>query len=115
MAIRVHIRSKQHEPRDEFRVDPIRLGPCASAGSECFDLCRWQLPGRDPGTVKGGPQSPLLPAGSLEANQCAQFKSELGDLLVTFKLVRQSRALAFRQTVNIQPIAADIYPDDPCL
>ena len=27
----------------------------------------------------------------------------------------QPRALAFRQTVDIQPIPADIYTDDPCL
>lgn len=109
------IRSKQHEPCDEFRVDPIRLGTRASAGGECFDLRGWQLPGRDPGSVEGGSQSPFLPASSLEANQRTQFESELSDLLVTLSPVRQPRALAFRQAVKVQPVAADIYADDAAM
>ncbi|MEP7456364.1 hypothetical protein [Phyllobacterium sp. SB3] len=106
------IRSKQHEPRDEFRVNPSRFGPYIPTGGECFDLGGWQLPGRDPDGVEGGPQSPFLSASGLEANQCDQFKSEL---LMTFNLVRQPRALAFWQTVDIQPIATNIYTDNPCL
>ena len=93
------IRSKHHGPRDELRVNPIRLGPCAPARRERFDLGAdlggWQLPGRDLGNVESGAQPPFLPASGLEANECVQFKSGLSDLSVTFNIVRQPRALAF--------------------
>ncbi|MEE4188569.1 MAG: hypothetical protein V2I76_09010, partial [Roseobacter sp.] len=61
------------EPRDEFCVDPVGSCPRASAGCEGFDL-RWrQLPGRDPGTVKGGPQSPFLHAAPREIDPSDRF------------------------------------------
>ena len=85
---------------------------CRSQLPVRVDLRGWQLPGRDPGSVEGGPQSPFLPASSLEANQRAQFESELSDLLVTVERVCQSLAPVLRQIVDIQSIAAGIYPDD---
>ena len=88
------IRSERHEARDEFRVDPVGLGACPSAGSEGFDLSRRQLPRRDPGIVQRDPKLPLLPAGSLEADQRAQLASKMSDLLVAFDLVRKTRAFS---------------------
>ncbi len=108
-------------------IDPIGLGACAQARGEGFDLGWRQLPARDCGSVNGGPQTPFLSTATrthdppdhwlflaaLEANQRARFKSESSDLLVTFYLVWQPHALAFWQTENIQPIAADVYANDP--
>ena len=52
------IRPEGHEARNEFRVDPIGLGACALARGEGLDLGGRQLPGRNPSSVKGGPQTP---------------------------------------------------------
>ena len=61
--------SKCHESRNEFRIDPIRLGACATAGSEGFDLSWRQLPSRDTGCIQRGPQTPFLPSSRLETNK----------------------------------------------
>ena len=89
------IRPEGHEARNEFRVDPVGLGACAPGRGEGLDLGGRQLPGRNPSSVKGGPQTPFLSTSGLEANQRARFTSELSDLLVPFNLVRQPRMLAF--------------------
>ncbi len=49
---------EDHEPRNEFCVGPVSLGAVAPAGREGFDLGWRQLPRRNPGSVKGGPQTP---------------------------------------------------------
>ena len=46
---------ESHEPRNEFRVDPVSFGPCAPTGGEGLDLRGRQLPCRDPCGVQGGP------------------------------------------------------------
>ena len=107
------IQSERHEARDEFRIDPVGLGACAPARGEGLDLGGRQLPARDPGSVKGGPQKPFLSPSGFEANQGARFKSESSDLLVTFCLVWQPHALAFWHSVNVRPIAADVYANNP--
>lgn len=45
------IRPERHDARNEFCVNPIGFGACASARREAFDLRRQQLPCRDPGGV----------------------------------------------------------------
>ncbi len=44
-----------HEAGNEFRIDPIRLGPGATAGGKGLDLCRRQLTCDDPRRVKRSP------------------------------------------------------------
>ena len=95
------IRSESHETRNEFRVDPVGFGPCAPAGRESFDLSRRQLSRRDAGIVQRDAKPPLLPAGGLEADQRVQLESELSDLLVAFDFVRETRAVASWQTMNV--------------
>ena len=61
------IRPECHEPCNEFRVDPVGLGACAPADGEGFDLGWRQLPRQDPGSVKGGPQTPYTAPSATSA------------------------------------------------
>jgi len=103
---------ERHEARDELRVDPVSLRPCATAYREGFDLGWRQLSCRDCCGIKSRPQAPFLPTSRLKAYKRIEFSRQICKLRVALLSVGQALSLPTWQTMNVQPIAAYIYADD---
>ena len=120
---------ERHETCNQLGIDPLRFGACAPAGCKGFDLGWRQLSRGNSARIQCCPQTPLLPSvtrgydlpdrililATLKANQRTQLKSKLSELCATFRIIRDPQALALRQTMNIQPVARDIYADNTFL
>ena len=103
---------ERHELRDEFRIDPVGFRPRAPAGGKGLDLVGWQLPRCDTGRVKSRPQPPFLTARRFKTHHRASLQRQFNDLPMARIRIRQPTPRTRRQTVNVQPIAADIYAND---
>ena len=101
-----------HETGNQFSVDPICLGPRAPAGGEGLDLGRRQLARLNASRIEGSPQPPFLPARGLETGHSLSVSCNPGQPLMTVSRVRQPQPVTISKTVNIQPVARDIYADD---
>lgn len=102
-----------HEASNEFRVDTVGLGTGATAGGKGFDLGGRQLPGGNLCCIENSPQFPLLPAGSLKADEGVLPARQGRHLRMAFRRIRQPKAQTIRQAVDVQPIARHIYANDP--
>lgn len=107
------VRSECQKAGNEFGVDPIGLDASSKAACECLDLGRSNLSGLDTGAIEHRPESPFQPSGRLKACDGIAFFSELRHDGMTSIVVCQSKALAIGQTMDVKPIAAHFYPDDP--
>ena len=108
------IRPEGHEARNEFRVDPIGLGACALARGEGLDLGGRQLPGRNPSSVKGGPQTPL-PGGITPARISQQSRDPT--IAVAAILPRQldhvrDQTLLIGTAMRHFPLCGSVLPQD---
>jgi len=101
--------------RNELCIDAISFGSRPPTCREGLHLGRPQLSCRTTCAFKQRPQLPFLTTGGLEADQRAHQDGEIDKAAMPRWRIGQPQPFAIEQTIDVQPIMANIYPNDPCV
>jgi hypothetical protein len=97
------------EAGDEFGINPVGLGACATALRKRLHLSRWHLAGGYTFCLKNRPELPFLTTSRFKADDGIPVPGKIRDGCMTCWSIWQFAAMPICEAMNVKPIAADIY------
>jgi hypothetical protein len=107
--------SECEETGDEFCIDPVGLGARAPALRKRLHLGWRHLAGCNAFCLQECPELPFLTASRLKTDNGLCVPGKVRHCSVADRSVGHSAAMPIWQAMKVQPIAADVYADDPAM
>ncbi len=107
--------SEGKEAGDEFRINPVGLGACATALCKRLHLSGGHLAGHHTFCLQKRPELPFLAASRLEADDGIPVPGKIRHGTMPCRGVCHSAAIPIGEAMNVKPVAADIYADNAAM
>jgi hypothetical protein len=107
--------SEGKEAGDEFGIDPVGLGACATALCKRLQLSGGHLAGRNTSCLEPCPELPFLAASRFEADDSIPVPGKIRHGRMTCRSIWNSASMPIGEAMNVKPIAADIYADNAAM
>ena len=103
------------EASDEFGIDPVSFGACATALRKRLYLSGWHLAGCNAFRLQKRPELPFLTASRFKTNDGIPVPGKIRHGSMTCRSIWHFAAMPIWEAMDVKPIAADIYADNAAM